>query len=258
MRLLILGGTTEASALARRIAGRRDLDPVLSFAGRTRNPTPPAIPFRVGGFGGITGLKTYLTEHRTDAVIDATHPFAVQMSRHAAAACHDLGVPLAAFTRPAWTSQDGDRWIGVPDLAAAATALGKQPRTVFLTIGGVQVAAFAAAPQHHYIVRAIDRPDAIRWLPSHRLILARGPFSVADEITLLRDEKVDVLITKNSGGAATEAKLLAARATGTEVIIVERPAPEDTVAFEVLDDVLAWIEAHRSAPLRPAPLRSAP
>src|SRR5271167_4181914 len=102
MRLLILGGTTEASGLARRIAGRRDLDPVLSFAGRTRSPVPPPIPFRVGGFGGIAGLKAYLTEHRTDAVIDATHPFAAQMSRKAAAACHDLGVPLAVLTRPAW------------------------------------------------------------------------------------------------------------------------------------------------------------
>lgn len=248
MRLLILGGTTEASALAHRIDGRHDLYPVLSFAGRTRNPVPPPIPFRVGGFGGIAGLKAYLTEHRTDAVIDATHPFAAQMSRHAAAACHDLGLPLAAFTRPAWSTQDGDRWTSVSDVAAAARALGERSRTVFLTIGGLQLAVFAGAPQHRYIVRTIDPPETIASLPFHRLILARGPFGVAEEIALMRAENIDVLITKNSGGAATQAKIAAARTLGLEVIIVQRPAPEDVPTINAVDGVLAWIEAHRPPP----------
>jgi precorrin-6A/cobalt-precorrin-6A reductase len=248
MRLLILGGTTEASSLVRRIAARTDLQPVLSFAGRTQSPVAPPIPFRVGGFGGIAGLAAYLSENRVEAVIDATHPFAAQMSRHAAAACGRLGVPLAVFTRPAWRRQDGDRWTSVSDMAEAATALGQQPRRVFLTIGGLQLAAFAEAPQHHYIVRTIDPPEAAGLLPSHRLILARGPFSVEDEIALMRDEQVDALVTKNSGGAATEAKLAAARALGVEVIIVERPAPGGVPVFESLDGILAWIEAHRGAP----------
>lgn len=248
MRVLILGGTTEASALARRIAGRRDLEPVLSLAGRTRNPVPPPIAFRVGGFGGIAGLKNYLVESRTDAVIDATHPFAAQMSRHVAAACRDLGLPLAVFTRPPWRRQDGDRWISVSDISAAVLALGEAPRTVFLTVGALQLAAFAAAPQHRYIVRTIDPPAAIDGLPAHRLILARGPFGIADEIALMRHERVDVLVTKNSGGSATEAKLAAARALGIAVVMVERPAAEAVPAFDTLDAILAWFEAHRPAP----------
>lgn len=249
MRLLILGGTTEASALARRIAGRADLDPVLSLAGRTQSPVPPAIPFRVGGFGGIAGLEAYLNQQRIDAVIDATHPFAAQMSRHAAAACRTSGTPLAVFTRPAWRSREGDRWTGVPDMAAAARAIGETPRTVFLTVGGLQLGAFARAPHHHYIVRTIDPPDAIRCLKSHRLILARGPFSVADEIGLMRDHQVDAVVTKNSGGAATEAKLAAARALGIEVIMIERPTvADDFPVFETVDGILAWIEAHRPPP----------
>jgi len=248
MRLLILGGTTEASSLVRRIAGRADIEPVLSFAGRTQSPVAPAIPFRVGGFGGVAGLEAYLAEHRIEAVIDATHPFAAQMSRHAAAACGRLGVPLAVYTRPAWRRQGGDRWTSVADMAEAARALGGQPRRVFLTIGGLQLAAFSDAPQHHYIVRTIDPPEAVRLPPSHRLILARGPFTVDDEIGLLRDEKVDALVTKNSGGSATEAKLAAARALRVEVIIVERPAAGAVAVLDTLDGVLAWIEAHRGAP----------
>jgi precorrin-6A/cobalt-precorrin-6A reductase len=248
MRLLILGGTTEASALARRIADRADLSPVLSFAGRTRSPVRPPIPFRIGGFGGITGLRAYLTEQRTHAVIDATHPFAAQMSRHAVAACRDVGLPLAVLTRPAWRRQEGDRWTSVPDLEAAVLAIGEQPRNVFLTIGGLQLGCFALAPQHHYIVRTIDPPDAIRALPSHCLILARGPFSVEDELALMKHKQVDRLITKNSGGTATVAKIEAARALGIEVIIVERPAPEVVPTFATVDDILAWVELHRPAP----------
>lgn len=248
MRLLILGGTTEASALAKRIAGRRDLEPVLSFAGRTRSPVPPPIPFRVGGFGGVRGLKEFLGEAKIDAVIDATHPFAAQMSGNAAAACCDLGLPLAVLTRPAWREVDGDHWTRVPDMDAAVRTLGESPRRVFLTIGGLQLAGFAAAPWHYYVVRTIEPPDAIRSLPSHRLILVRGPFSIADEIELMRHERVDVLVSKNSGGAATEAKIAAARALGIEVMMVERPRSGDRPSFGSIDAVEAWIDTHRRGP----------
>ncbi len=245
MRLLILGGTTEASAIARRISERADLAPILSFAGRT-SPVPPPIPFRVGGFGGIEGLKSFLLETKTQAVIDATHPFAVQMSRHAAVACGDLAVPLARFTRPAWQRREGDRWVCVTDMAAAVRALGAAPKRVFLTIGGLQLAVFADATHHHYTIRTIEPPATVL-PPSHRLILARGPFDLDDEIRLLRDEQIDILVTKNSGGTATGAKINAARTLGVTVIMIERPAAEEVETFDTADAVLAWIDRHRSA-----------
>ena len=248
LRLLILGGTTEASALGRRLAGRCDVAPVLSLAGRTRNPRAPPIPFRIGGFGGVAGLRDYLVGERVQVVVDATHPFAAQMSRHAAEACGVLGVPLAALTRPAWTPLAGDRWTCVADMESAVDALGARPRNVFLTVGALQLAAFACAPQHRYIVRTIDPPDADIGPALHRLILARGPFGVVEEIALMRDEGIDVLVTKNSGGAATAAKIEAARALGIEVVMVERPAPEDVPCFHAVDDLLAWMETHRTAP----------
>ena len=130
-------------------------------------------------------------------------------------------------------------------MAAAVRALGEAPRTVFLTVGGLRLADFGRAPQHRYIVRTIDPPDAIGLLPSHHLILARGPFSTEDEIALMRDAQVEVLVTKNSGGTATEAKLAAARALGIDVIIVERPPREAVPAFEAVEDILMWIKAHR-------------
>jgi precorrin-6A/cobalt-precorrin-6A reductase len=248
MRLLILGGTTEASALARAVEGWADLDPILSLAGRTQNPVLPPVPYRMGGFGGVDGLKAYLADEKIDAVIDATHPFAAQMSANAAAACQASNIPLALFTRAAWRPVPGDHWTMVCDMDAAATALGERKRRVFLTVGGLQLAAFAAAPRHHYLIRTIDPPESAAALPDHRLILARGPFTVEDEIALMRDGQIDVLVTKNSGGKATAAKLAAARTLNLDVIMVERPKPPDVEAFESLDAITAWALAHRPAP----------
>jgi precorrin-6A/cobalt-precorrin-6A reductase len=190
----------------------------------------------------------YLTKQQIDVVVDATHPFATQMSHHAAEACGQLRVPLAVLSRPAWVPQQGDRWIRVASMEAAVDALGLPPRTVFLTVGGLQLAAFAQAPQHRYIVRTIDAPEAIGALPRHRLILARGPFGIDDEIALMRAEGVAMVVTKNSGGAATRAKLAAARTLGIDVVMVERPAAGQVPAFFEIPAVLAWIEAHRLAP----------
>jgi precorrin-6A/cobalt-precorrin-6A reductase len=248
MRLLVLGGSSEASALARALADRSDIDAILSLAGRTRSPSAPPIPHRVGGFGGIPGLANYLACEKIDAVIDATHPFAAQMSAHAEAACRATGVPLAILSRPPWRRETGDNWTTVASMEDAAQTLGAAPRRVFLTVGRQQLAAFAAAPQHYYLVRAIDPPEALSLLPDHRLILARGPFAVEDEIALMRDARIDVMVSKNSGGSATEGKIGAARALGIPVVMVERPAAGDVPAFETIDGVLAWIEAHRPAP----------
>ena len=246
MRLLILGGTTEASSLAGALAGRDDLAPVLSLAGRTQNPALPLIPHRIGGFGGIDGLTTYLVRERIAALVDATHPFAAHISAHAVAAAEAAGVPLLALTRPPWRPQPGDRWTAAPDLDAAAAALGVERRTVLLTIGRLGLARFRAAPQHRYVVRTIDAPDPADLPPDHVLLLDRGPFVLADELALMRREDIDTVVTKNSGGTAAAAKLEAARALGIAVVMVDRPpALAGRAEAHALAAVLDWIETRR-------------
>jgi len=247
LRLLILGGTSEASALAAALAGRRDIAPILSLAGRTTSPKPTPIPTRIGGLGGDEGLRKYLSDNAIDVVIDATHPFAEQISANAALACAATRVPLLVFTRPPWRREPGDDWIEVDAIEAAVDALGTERRTVLLTQGRLQLAAFARA-QHRYIVRAIDRPAEIDALPGAKLILARGPFALADEERLMREEGVELLVTKNSGGAATYPKIEAARRLGVTVVIVRPPSPPNAETATELPYALAWIEAHRRAP----------
>jgi precorrin-6A/cobalt-precorrin-6A reductase len=246
LRLLILGGTAEASALAAALAGRAGIEAILSLAGRTQRPAPSPIPTRIGGFGGVEGLRVYLEAARIDAVVDATHPFAAQMSRHAAEACGAAKLPLLIFTRPAWERVNGDRWIKVATIAEATQALGPVPRNVFLTQGRQQLVAFAEAPHHRYLVRAIEPPDDIDTLPHHRLILARGPFRLADEEALMRAENIEFLVSKNSGGAATYAKIEAARNLGLPIVMVQRPDKPDVEQTTQLATALAWIEAHRT------------
>ncbi len=245
LRVIILGGTTEASALARRLAGEANIEPLLSLAGATRNPAPAPIPQRVGGFGGPEGLARFIKAERIDAVVDATHPFAARMSRNAVEACRATGTPLVVFTRPGWTKQEGDRWTEVADMEAAVDALGATRKSVFLTQGRLQLAHFARAPHHHYIVRSIDRPAEVDALPDCRLILARGPFALEDELALMREEKVEALVTKNSGGSATHAKIEAARALGVEVVIVARPPVSGAETLGKLEAVMDWIQARR-------------
>jgi precorrin-6A/cobalt-precorrin-6A reductase len=221
---------------------------ILSLAGATANPAPTPIRQRIGGFGGAEGLAAYLTRERIGAVVDATHPFAARMSANAVAACRATNTPLVVFTRPPWTREPGDRWVEVATMDEAAAALGAQPRTVFLSQGRLQLAAFARAPQHRYVVRAIDRPAEINALPDCKLILARCPFSLADELQLMKRERIETLVTKNSGGRATYAKIEAARALGIEVVIVRRPVAPEAETLHDLGAVMAWIGAHRPAP----------
>jgi precorrin-6A/cobalt-precorrin-6A reductase len=210
------------------------------------NPAPAPIPQRVGGFGGAEGLASYLKAERIDAVIDATHPFAQRMSANTLAAADATGTPLVIFTRPPWARQEGDHWIEVATMDDAAEALGSERKTVFLTQGRLQLAAFTKAPQHRYVVRTIDQPAGIDTLPECTLIIARGPFALDDELKLMRDERVEALVTKNSGGRATYAKIEAARTLGVNVVMVRRPkAPEAETLYD-LDAVMTWIGAHRS------------
>jgi precorrin-6A/cobalt-precorrin-6A reductase len=193
-------------------------------------------------------LAAFLAREHIDAVVDATHPFASRISANAVAACGATRTSLVVFSRPPWTREPGDRWIEVAAMEDAVTTLGVRPKTVFLTQGRLQLAAFARAPQHRYIVRAIDRPAEIGALPGCELILARGPFSLADEIALMRNEGVEALVTKNSGGDATYAKIEAARALEIEVVIVRRPPAPEAETLHDLDAVLAWIAHHRRTP----------
>jgi precorrin-6A/cobalt-precorrin-6A reductase len=244
---LILGGSSEASALAMALAERPAIDAVLSLAGRTVSPILSPLPVRTGGFGGIPGLVDYLRAEAIGFVVDATHPFAEQMSGNAKAAAAQTGIPLIRLTRPAWQAQKGDRWIEVADMRAVVKALGASPRRVFLTVGRLQLGAFASAPQHFYLVRTIDPVGTRHGLDAAWFIEARGPFVVEDEESLMREHRIDVLVTKNSGGAASSAKLEAARRLGLPVILLRQPAVPKAPLSDVAG-VIAAIEAHQTRP----------
>ncbi|MGV3552899.1 cobalt-precorrin-6A reductase [Rhizobium sp.] len=240
--ILILGGTTEARGLAERLAGRPDIAAVISLAGRTSDPKPLPLPTRIGGFGGMDGLIDYLTKENIDLLVDATHPFANQISANAATAAERAGVSILALRRPGWDAVDGDRWTRVDDMDSAVTALGAQPRRVFLAIGRQEAGLFAAAPQHSYLVRSVDPVDPPLEVTDCRYILASGPFNVAGETKLFADNAIDVIVTKNSGGSATYAKLAAARALGLEVVMVERRKPPGVRAVGTVDAALDLID----------------
>lgn len=223
LRVLILGGSTEASALAAALAGRADVAATLSLAGRVREPAPQPLPVRVGGFGGIEGLAAYLRDQDIHVLVDATHPFAATMSANAREAACLAGVPLLDAGRGGWLPEPGDRWTEVATMADAARALGAAPRHVFLTVGRLQLAAFAAAPQHHYLVRSIDPVGPEHGLADACFVSARGPFAIDDECRLMREHRIDVLVTKNSGGKASVAKIAAARRLGLPVVLVRPP-----------------------------------
>lgn len=247
MRVLILGGTTQANQLAQCLAERKDFEPVFSLAGVTKNPILPGIPVRIGGFGGIPGLETFLATENIDAVVDATHPFAAQMSRHAVTACVRMGRPLLRIDRPSWKAQLDDQWTFVPSIDAAVEALGAAARTVFLTTGRKDLLPFQKAPHHHYILRSIDQPDPLSLPPNITLLLARPPFTVDSEIALMRDHSVQVLVTKNAGADATAAKLIAARALKLPVIMIDRPTLPPAESVTTVEEALSWLERHYHA-----------
>jgi len=241
VRALILGGTREARELASLIAQSPHVEALLSLAGRTSAPLESALPMRIGGFGGVAGLMRFLVENAIDRVVDATHPFAAQISANAREACAALGLPLAVLARPPWRRREGDRWIEVADNESAAKALGEAPRRVFLTIGRLGVAAFHAAPQHDYLIRSIEAPAPAELPPLAQLILARGPFDLDEEIALLRDRRIDVVVSKNSGGPLTYAKIEAARRLGLEVVMIAPPQGEGALALAALEDAAAFL-----------------
>jgi precorrin-6A/cobalt-precorrin-6A reductase len=242
MRILILGGTTDARRLGERLAQRADLAVTLSLAGRTAAPAVQPVPVRVGGFGGAKGLADYLASEKIDVLIDATHPYAAIISVNAASAARRAGVPLLALRRPGWVPVAGDRRIEVSDMAGAIRALGSAPCHVFLALGRKEIEPFAAAPQHRYLVRSIDPVVPPLAVPHAVYITGRGPFDETDERTLLEQHRINVIVAKNSGGAASYGKIAAARTLGLPVIMLRRPALLDVAAVETVDDAVAWLD----------------
>jgi precorrin-6A/cobalt-precorrin-6A reductase len=247
LRVLILGGTADANRLAEAVANDPRIDAVLSYAGRTENPAPPPIAWRVGGFGGIDGLKHYLVAEKIARVVDATHPFAAQMSAHAVAACAAAAVPLLALERPPWQRGPGDHWIEVDDLPAAAEALGAVPRRVFLGIGRLHLKTFAAHSQHAYLVRLVDPPRAPLPLRDAEVIVARGPFDRAGDRAMLKRHRTDIIVAKNAGGNSASAKIEAARELALPVVMVRRPFVPAREKVETVAEALRWL-GHDTTP----------
>lgn len=220
----------------------RGLRATLSYAGRTDSPRAQPVPVRVGGFGGVDGLAQWLEREDVTHLVDATHPFAATMSGHAVAAAERVGVAHVRLTRPAWEAVKGDRWTHVADIAGAVEALNGPASRVMLALGRMHVAAFAAQPQHHYLLRFVDAPDVPPALPDHHLVVDRGPFTVEGDIALMRTHRIARVVAKNAGGSGARAKLDAARALGLPVILIDRPALPEARTMHEVADVLAWID----------------
>lgn len=246
--LLLLGGTGEALRLARELHGHGRVRCISSLAGRTEAPQRPPGDLRIGGFGGIEGLTDYLSAEKIDLVLDATHPFAAQMARHAHDACRLLGIPRAKLVRPAWVAAPGDRWSMMPSIAAAATFLRFHPaQRIFLTLGRQDLAAFVPLGDEDnphgnarwFLTRSVDPPGEGSALPRGELLLARGPFMPDDEKALMQQHRIDLLVTRNSGGSA--AKIAAAAELHLPVLMIERPPLPPGETLDSVGAALSWI-----------------
>ena len=239
-RALILGGTSEAHALAEALA-QAGCDAIYSYGGRTRAPPGQPVPIRVGGFGGTSGLADYIGRETITHVIDATHPFAVEISRNAVAACAASRTPLIALQRAPWTEGPDDRWIAVADIASAVAALPVEPARVFLAIGRQHIAPFGARPQHAYTLRFVDAPDGALPHLNADVIVSRGPFLLADELDLIRSRRIEWIVARNSGGEGARAKIDAARQLGLPVIMIARPQLPERPQAKSVADVMQWL-----------------
>jgi precorrin-6A/cobalt-precorrin-6A reductase len=239
-RILLLAGSSEAAELAARLAASPGLAVTSSFAGRVKALSIPPGDVRVGGFGGPEGLARWIAENHIAAVIDATHPFTAHMPHHVVVACRSAQVPHLRVLRPEWAPESGDDWTVVPDLATASVTLQEMgARRVFLTTGRQELAPFAhVGPETWFVVRCIEMPDPMP-LGQAQVVLSRGPFNLEDETALMKEHMIDTLVTKNSGGSAAAAKLVAARALGVKVVMIARPSTEG-ISVGTTDEAMAW------------------
>lgn len=242
-RLLILGGTGEATQLAAKAAQIDEIEVITSLAGRTQKPVTPTGTVRVGGFGGKSGLIEYLQGQKIDLLIDATHPFAAQISFNAAAATNYCRLPHLMLVRPVWQQVAGDNWLEVASIEAAAKMLQSAQR-VFLTIGRQELATFAHLKSQWFLMRMID-PPTTALVPQGKLLLEKGPFSLEHERQLLREYQIDLVVSKNSGGDATVAKIIAARELKIPVVMVQRPATPDVEQVSDVEAAINWLSRHQ-------------
>ena len=238
--LLILGGTTEASSLANLIS-KTEINATISYAGRVERIRQQPIPKRIGGFGGVDGLASYIISNGITHLIDATHPFAAQMSQNAILACQKINIPFASLTRPEWKKQKTDNWHLVPDIKAAAAVLDCNPKRVMLAIGRTHLAYFYNNPQHFYLLRLVDRPKELPLFPKQVIEVSRGPFTTDQDKSLLSKYEIDLIVAKNAGGYAAYAKIEAARQLDIKVIMIERPVISDRLTFYKPEEVFQWI-----------------
>jgi precorrin-6A/cobalt-precorrin-6A reductase len=239
MRILLLGGTSEARALAARL--HPDVEVISSLAGRVPDPALPVGQVRIGGFGGVAGLRRWLRDHAVDAVVVATHPYAATMTAHAAQVCAELEVPHLLLARPAWPP--GAAILVGSDTQAAKTVADNGYSRVFLTTGRSGIGAFAHL-NAWFLIRAVTAPEPADLPPRHHVVLSRGPYRYDDELALLREHRIDALVTKNSGGPMTRPKLDAAADLGVAVVMVDRPPlPAGVRTVSTVDDAVQWVRA---------------
>jgi precorrin-6A/cobalt-precorrin-6A reductase len=241
MRVLILGGTIDASQLAIQASAIPGIEVIVSLAGRTRQPAKINVETRIGGFGGTSGLVTYLQDNAIALLIDATHPYAAQISFNAVEAAKICGIPHLMLVRPEWQPTQEDRWIEVDDLKAATNLLPGLAKRVFLTIGRQELAVFADLEDIWFLMRAIDPPEANTPIPKGQLLLQRGSFSLADERKLLQQYQIEAIVSKNSGGEATYAKIIAARELNLSVVMVKRPIMPSGTRVTDVENALGWL-----------------
>jgi len=240
-RILLLAGTAEARSIASELAQMSGIEAFASLAGATQRPERLDLPTRIGGFGGVAPMIDWVTAEKIDAILDATHPFAAQISQNARLVAQKCGLPYLQVMRPAWRPQTGDKWHEMPDMASAAQALLSGQR-VFLATGRTTLDAFKSRSDCWFLARVIDATQSEFPLQNGHFTRGRPPFSVADEVAVFREAGIDILITKNAGGANSKSKLIAARELGLPVLMIARPAIEPSRIVETVADAMTWVK----------------